>query len=41
MDVGTGGERDRAAFQELARSELPRLYSLARRLAKLRASTAT
>jgi RNA polymerase sigma-70 factor, ECF subfamily len=32
MTVGIGGERDRAAFQELARSELPRLYSLARRL---------
>jgi RNA polymerase sigma-70 factor, ECF subfamily len=33
MSVGTGrGERDRAAFQELARSELPRIYSLARRL---------
>jgi RNA polymerase sigma-70 factor (ECF subfamily) len=33
MSVGTGsGERDREAFQELARSELPRLYSLARRL---------
>jgi RNA polymerase sigma-70 factor, ECF subfamily len=32
MNVGIGGERDRAAFQELARSELPRLYSLARRL---------
>jgi RNA polymerase sigma-70 factor, ECF subfamily len=33
MSVGTGrGERDRAAFQELARSELPRMYSLARRL---------
>src|SRR5262249_59851704 len=35
MNVGTGGERDRAAFQELARSELPRLYSLARRLGAL------
>jgi RNA polymerase sigma-70 factor (ECF subfamily) len=32
MTVGSGGEGDRAAFQELARSELPRLYSLARRL---------
>jgi RNA polymerase sigma-70 factor, ECF subfamily len=33
MTVGTGsGASDRAAFQELARSELPRLYSLARRL---------
>jgi RNA polymerase sigma-70 factor, ECF subfamily len=33
MGVGTGNvHRDRAAFQELARSELPRLYSLARRL---------
>jgi RNA polymerase sigma-70 factor (ECF subfamily) len=33
MSVGTGrSERDRAAFQELARSELPRIYSLARRL---------
>jgi RNA polymerase sigma-70 factor (ECF subfamily) len=33
MRVGTGSrQRDRAAFQDLARSELPRLYSLARRL---------
>jgi RNA polymerase sigma-70 factor, ECF subfamily len=33
MSVGTGSDtRDRAAFQDLAHSELPRLYSLARRL---------